>query len=504
MKKIITLLICLLVPTFLFADSEFEKWQKSQTEELGKEKEKYTAYIKEQDKEFVSYLKKEWENFKAHKELVKDSVPKPKKLPVLPEPKKEPVKKEKPKDKIPEKEIPKKKAPEKKIPPIIPKKETPKKKAPVIPEKPKCNESKIEFDFYGNKISLCLDKKIKNLSIDSINNKNIANFWEEISKTNYENLIKQIKTYKKDLVLNDWGYHMLFYKLGENLFENDKNLTKLFMWFCSVKTSYLTKAAYSDNNVIILFGYENNLYGAKYLTFKDKRFYALTFSDKKENFKSLKTYKQNYSKKIKSIKLDITNYPNFKEKAFKKKNITFSYNGKDYNLDIACNKYVVKYFKLYPQTDFNIYFDAKISKELKTNILEPISEIIKNENKKKSVAILLRLTQKAFEYKTDDEQFGYEKYLLPEETIFYPFSDCEDRSFFFSFLVKELLGIKVVGLHYPGHMATAILFDEKVEGDFVTYKNKKYIVCDPTYINADIGNAMPKFKKVKPKIIEIN
>ena len=39
-------------------------------------------------------------------------------------------------------------------------------------------------------------------------------------------------------------------------------------------------------------------------------------------------------------------------------------------------------------------------------------------------------------------------------------------------------------------------------GDFVTVEGKKYIVCDPTYIGASIGKAMPQFKRVAAKVLK--
>ena len=111
-----------------------------------------------------------------------------------------------------------------------------------------------------------------------------------------------------------------------------------------------------------------------------------------------------------------------------------------------------------------------------------------------AVNFLLHLTQSGFKYATDAEQFGRERSLFFEESLNYPYSDCEDRSIFFGKLVKELLGLKVIGLHYPGHLATAVEFKSNVKGESVTYENRRYIICDPTYIGADIGSAQPKFK----------
>jgi hypothetical protein len=68
-----------------------------------------------------------------------------------------------------------------------------------------------------------------------------------------------------------------------------------------------------------------------------------------------------------------------------------------------------------------------------------------------------------------------------------------------------LLGLRVVALHYPGHLATAVEFKSNVRGEIISYQNRRYIVCDPTYIGADIGQAMPDFRGSRDvKVIPIN
>ena len=56
---------------------------------------------------------------------------------------------------------------------------------------------------------------------------------------------------------------------------------------------------------------------------------------------------------------------------------------------------------------------------------------------------------------------------------------------------------------YPGHVATAVHFATEVNGDQIIYDGKKYVICDPTFINANIGECMEKFKTIKPKVIRI-
>lgn len=117
--------------------------------------------------------------------------------------------------------------------------------------------------------------------------------------------------------------------------------------------------------------------------------------------------------------------------------------------------------------------------------------------------ILLHFVQTAFKYATDAEQFGSERPLFADETLFYPYSDCEDRAILFSVLAHELLGTDVVLLHYPGHLASAVCFDNDTPGDYLKIDGKRYVVCDPTFINTDVGQAMPQFKQTSAEVIKL-
>ena len=74
----------------------------------------------------------------------------------------------------------------------------------------------------------------------------------------------------------------------------------------------------------------------------------------------------------------------------------------------------------------------------------------------------------------------------------------------FSRLIRDLLGLKVVLVYYPGHLATAVGFDEDVNGDYLTVGGDKYVVCDPTYIGAPVGRTMPDMDNKSAKVILLN
>ena len=67
--------------------------------------------------------------------------------------------------------------------------------------------------------------------------------------------------------------------------------------------------------------------------------------------------------------------------------------------------------------------------------------------------------------------------------------------------MRDILGLKVILVYYPGHLATAVRFDDVTNGDYITIGNDRYTICDPTYIGAPIGRTMPGMDNQAAKVI---
>ncbi len=485
MKKVVVMLVftslVIVCMTGLpgFAESEYEKWQR---EELNS----FSEFRDKRDKEFTSYLKKQWHEFRLFKGDKFYDKPKPSRLPVA-------------KKRPPEKTPPIKGKIIKKVSlPLPPKKIKPRRTAQAPPAVKKGKPLKL--DFYGLSLGFSYDPGIKIRPGGKIDKNSISSFWEVLSKSDYEGLIKQVKYYKKELKLNDWGYHLLVYKVGERIYKRSQNGAVMFTWFILSKSGYEARIGYNNDSVHLLLPSTQALFSVPYLTFSGKKFYAVSFDGRRKKLGSLYTYKGSYPDARRVMNYEIKNVPEI-TKVVMNRRLKFDYRGKGFSIPVRYDKGVVDYFKYYPQTDIEVYFGASISRDADSSLVKGLKPLVEGKTEGEAVNIILRLVQTSFKYKTDDNQFGREKYMLPEETLFYPFSDCEDRAVLFAYLVNKLIGLDVVGLHYPNHIATAVKFSSNIRGDSIIYKGRKYTICDPTYINADIGAAMPQFKKVNPKVI---
>ncbi len=516
---------------------------------LQEEKKKYEQYVKEEDQKFINYLKEEWRKYQLYKGIKPDEKPKIPDVPVYtipegtkPEPKK-PVEikvPEKPANEPEPEEIPENNVPDE--PPVVkepdsPEPETrPSEDQPPVPErKPVREEDKpapdnppappadpapdvepvireydntdqIDFDFYGLKQNYHYDKGMKIQFSGEVNNTSISEYWEKMARTNYSELVKECLEYKKDKGLNDWGYLLHLKGISEKIYPASRTNQYLLTWFLANQSGYKTRIGYTSEKVYLLVPTKNVIYDVIYLNSGDEgvKSFVIDFenlySEKSGGFYS---YKKDFPQAKKYISMDITRRPEFSNTA-RERNLRFSYEGKNYNLKVKYNQNLVSFYEYYPYTEHTIYFNAEVSSVTEKSLIPALKKIVAGKSKPEAANILIRFVQTAFDYQTDQQQFDREKPLFVEEIIRYPYSDCEDRSIFYAYLVKKILGLDVIGLNYPGHMATAVKFDVNVPGDYINYQGKKFTVCDPTYINAYIGMAMPQFKNSKlENIIEI-
>ena len=142
-----------------------------------------------------------------------------------------------------------------------------------------------------------------------------------------------------------------------------------------------------------------------------------------------------------------------------------------------------------------------MSERIKHQRYPSLQKTIQGKSQYEAANVLLNFVQTAFVYEYDDKVWGGDRAFFAEESLYYPYCDCEDRSILFSRLVRDLLGLKVLLVYYPGHLATAVCFTDNVTGDYISLNNQKYVVCDPTYIGAPVGATMPDMDNSSAKVI---
>jgi hypothetical protein len=466
------------------AQDTFEEWKKQQMQEFQDFKDK-------RDKAFMKFLEKAWKAIDSEKGVDLYEEPKPDDMPAAdpgkapPPPPKGPKVKVKVPDAepIPEEEIDL--SVDISLDPI----EVPKS----------ANWPKVNFDYYQIPIATKYDPRFDTTLTGKMNKDAIAAYWKHVSQLDYEPLIKRTGQLKDTLALNDWAFVQMVYQMGEDVYGVNRPEATLFTWFVLTKNDYKLKVGYNDSGVYLLLPSTQRVYNNPYFTLDGSKYYVLPLKAGMDQPTNLYTYEGSYPGQQHALDFSIKQVPKFaRSKATK--NLSFEYNDETYDVPVSYDKNWVEFLKFFPQTDLVVYFDADVSSEAKTSLLKNLEPVIEGKSETEAVNMLLRFVQTAFAYQVDDKQFGKEKYLFPDETLHYPKSDCEDRCILFAYLVRNLTDLEVVGLRYPGHLATAVKFTEAPQGDFVKVDGKTYTIADPTYKYADIGMTMPQFKDKAPEI----
>jgi len=369
---------------------------------------------------------------------------------------------------------------------------------PILP----ANLNVPGFIFYDEPIELPEKNEFQIDKSSKVSQEVFPAFWKSMVKTDYASALNRLSKQASKLNLNDWGFAELVEDAGKNVFPGDENYTTLFTWFMMLKAGYKVKAGINEKRIVLLIPSPSKMYSTSIFNLDGQKYYVYASEEQKRKVSgSFFTYQGEYNQGNQSVNLFIKKSPEFRvnPKEVKKK---WNFEGKEYSLTLKCNPSAMAFYTHYPQTDLPIYFSSEPSSIAVKALDNQMAPMLEGRSQQEKVQFLLTFVQQAIAYKTDDEQFGFEKYFFPEEVLFYPYADCEDRSAFFTWLVKHFTGLPVVGLDYPGHVSAAVSFPESVSGDYFTHEGKKFVICDPTYIGSRIGQAMPLYKKEAFDIIQ--
>lgn len=474
--------ILLILSSTVYANDEFNQW-------LQQEKGAFQEYKDKRDKEFTAFLKNQWKGVELLRGFKRDPSPKPAVIPVAQPPAERPPVTAKPEPK-----------PVIKLPalPIVPSKEPVTR--PTVPAQGK--GIKINVNYFGTPLAFYYDSKLRVTTNRAIDEKVVSDFWSRLSLADYDNLIEQINSSSKALKLGDWSYILLVDGIARKIYPKEKNSQSLFSWFVLTKAGYQARIAYNRQNIYLLMPSRQQLYSVPYFTFHGARYYALSLDGEAQTLGEVYTYDGSYPDVNKILDLNFAD--EIAENSYlEKRDLSFEFEGKRYSITVDYSRSRIDFMNTYPQLDLEWYFRSRVNVVTSTSLQAQLSTYMKNMDEQTAVNFLLRFVQTALAYKTDESQFGKENYLFPEETLRYPYSDCEDRSILFAWLVHSMLGLEVVGIDYPGHVATAVKFNSNIAGDAIEYRGSRYVISDPTYINASTGMTMPAYKNTQPKVISI-
>lgn len=366
----------------------------------------------------------------------------------------------------------------------------------------------VNFDFYGDSISLDVDTSIVVPFTANLSDTAIQTFYTTINNGNYQPLVKKLLYYKEFYRLDDWLFYQLIRKTAQQISPKAANYYRytLYKWFLLSKSGY--NATLSIRNDTLLFYVQSNetIYDIPYHTKGGKQFVCLNYHDYGANINFDKApfseVEINIPEAQKAFSYKITRLPDFKPRDYLEKDLLFSIYQNDYHFKVKLNPEIQTIFANYPVVDYASYFNVPLSRETYSSLIPLLKKNIGKMKTRDGIDYLMRFTRYAFVFETDTDNFGKEKRMTPEQTLLFERSDCEDRVALFFYLVREIYNLPMIVLTYPKHVTIAIKLDKPV-GTPIVYNGVRYSVCEPTPQKQDlrIGELIPALRKQPYEVV---
>ena len=373
---------------------------------------------------------------------------------------------------------------------------------PVAPieEQPQVKTLYKSFFVYGTEMKVCFSDDMA-FSLPNCSEQSVGDAWQLLSEPKYNNLVRDCLQLRAARHLNDWAYLNMLWQMAAACL-SDHNAATLLAAYVYSQSGYQMRIAECEGQLEVLCASRHFMYDRPYVWIGDERY--LSFSNKQG---SLRVCEAEFPQE-KPMSLYVNEPMELNEDMSEERTLT-SARYPEMSVSVKINKNVIDFCNSYPtscvddnfMTRWAMYASKPMDKHLAEDLYPALRKIIKGMTEQNAVEHLLNWVQTALVYEFDDVVWGGDRAFFAEETLYYPYCDCEDRSILFSRLVRDLLGLDVVLIYYPGHLATAVCFTEEIKGDYVTYGGRRFVVCDGTYIGAHIGQTMPGMDNAEAVII---
>lgn len=498
MKKVFTVLLLFVVPNLQAQTDNFNTFRNRMLSD-------YKDYRKGMMERYAEFLDAAWAEYETMTGRRRVTTPKPTIAPVY-IPSKNPIAEEPKKPVVVEPQTPVNpastqptlpKAPTQPTTPKVP--ATPKvPSAPKVPQTPSNPSTpQIKFTLYG--LSMAVPAPKLDATLKASSQQEAVELWKQIHASDTKSCVEGLQQLSSTYRLGDWCTFKAVEKYCTVWAKGNVGAARVMMQYLMLNMGYDVRMSVAGNDVYLMLPFKQKVYSNTYIPMGKTNYYVYP--------NSMPANSRIYSCALPEgedcgRQMDLIVNPAYRLPR-NNQSFEFSYGGLSVHGDV--NKNVIALQQEYPSMDIYCYAASMTDAEVRNAVVGQLKEQLKGVGEAESANALLHFVQSAFKYQTDGQQFGegVEKSFFFDETLYFPYCDCEDRSIFYAYLVREILGLDVLLVGYPGHECTAVALSEAPDNatGFI-YRNRTYYICDPTYIGADIGVCMPDYEDLVPEVEE--
>lgn len=378
---------------------------------------------------------------------------------------------------------------------------------PQVPAEPKVEKANdyMSFTVFGTECKVRIGDNCR-FRLPSVKSNDVADAIEHVFPgQQFENMLYDCLQERKSHGFSDWAYYQMLLSLTRQ-FYGDTNEAVLAQAFLYSQSGYKMRLAHDDSRLYMLAATRHFIYNKLFYSIDGDWYFLLSGSQAK----SLGICEASFPKES-TLSLRISTSQVLSDNPTIQRTIK-SRKNPDFSVTITSNKNYIDFYDTYPSsmvennfmTRWAMYANSPIEPGIRKQLYPQLKEKLAGYNQVDAVQQLLwwmhgmvdldgtMSNSDTFLYRYDEDVWGCDRAFFGEETLFYPYCDCEDRSILLSHLVRDLVGLDVVLVYYPGHLAMAVNFTEDIPSncDYITLDGRKFVICDPTYIGSRVGETM--------------
>lgn len=361
---------------------------------------------------------------------------------------------------------------------------------------------RVDFTLWGTGASVRFDDAAR-IALKGVDNQSVADGLARMTATGLDATLADCLELRDRLQLCDWAYLRMLQKLSETVFGTGRNEAVLLAACLYMQSGYKMRLGSDGTKLYLLFASKHQIFNATSYSIDNATYYGI---DKLPERLMVCNVAFPQEKEL-SLFIDkpLLLKPAYADTVRTHRSAAYP----DVAVTARVNQNLMEFYNTYPVSIYNgeimtkwaVYAQTPLHEDVREQVMPALDKSVKGMSEREAVSRLLNLVQTGFEYEYDEKVWGHDRPFFAEETLYYPFCDCEDRAILLSRLVRDLLGLRTLLVFYPGHLAMAVAFNEKVEGDYIVCQGLRFVVCDPTYIGAPVGATMTGMDNAKATVV---
>ena len=361
---------------------------------------------------------------------------------------------------------------------------------PIVPIEvsPSVFEKYVDCNAFGTSLKLRYNVAHK-VTLAGVSENEVADAVEKMAGENTDKLIVDCIAMRDSKSLSDWAYINMLKEVTTAIYGSYSNSAVLLMAYVYMQSGYKMRLATDNGRLYMLFASDYTIFGKNYYFMDGDKYYSLD-----ELPEHLCICNAAWPAE-ETLSLLIAGNQHFDAKTDKVKRVASTkYTGLDVNVKV--NNNLLDFYSSYPKSMINndptstwaMYANTPMDSSVVAQVYPTLKAQIEGLSKLEAVNKLLHFVQTGLVYKYDNEVWGYDRPFFAEESLYYDYADCEDRSILFTRLVRDLLDVECVLIYVPGHLLAAVRLTDDIKGDFILVEGRKFMLCEPTCLNgASVG-----------------